>query len=421
MRQLGDGRDVGDCQEWVGGCLHPDRGGFPGPDHRLHRCGIREICGHGRYTPSLVDSGEEPERATVSVGRNHEVAAGRRDRPQQRVLGCQSAGKRQAVASALQRCHALLQRRPGGIGGTRVFMAATRGSHAVLHKGGGGIDGRHDGAESRVRVLPGMDCAGREAGLGGHDGEPTRVGWGSSEDGNRFVGGERSVTRRVSAYRERRRETGTMLFTSRKSSMIEPDQALRGRDRSVLVNPTFHDIFGIPVQKVPEGSKVAYFGLGCSWGAEKMFWQTHGVSNTAVGYAGGYTPNPTYQEVCSARTGHTEAVKVCYDPRKISYEQLLKIFFENHDPTQGMRQGNDVGTQYRSSIYTTTGEQAAAAERIRDEFQTEFKRAGYGAITTEIRPAPEFYYAEDYHQQYMDKNPRGYCPIHATGVTCNVS
>ena len=145
-----------------------------------------------------------------------------------------------------------------------------------------------------------------------------------------------------------------MLFTSKKSTMIAPDAALRGRERSVLVNPTFHDIFGIPVQRVPEGSEVAYFGLGCFWGAEKLFWQTPGVTNTAAGYAGGFTPNPTYEEVCSARTGHTEAVKVCYDPNKISYEQLLKIFFENHDPTQGMRQGNDVGTQYRSSIYTTT-------------------------------------------------------------------
>ena len=166
---------------------------------------------------------------------------------------------------------------------------------------------------------------------------------------------------------------------------------------------------------------MAYFGLGCFWGAEKLFWQTPGVTNTAAGYAGGYTPNPTYEEVCSARTGHTEAVKVCYDPNKISYEQLLKIFFENHDPTQGMRQGNDVGTQYRSSIYTTTPEQAAAAERIRDEFQVAFSRAGFRTITTEIKPAPEFYYAEDYHQQYLDKNPRGYCPIHATGVTCNVN
>src|SRR5688500_1015853 len=175
-----------------------------------------------------------------------------------------------------------------------------------------------------------------------------------------------------------------MLFSRTKTTLVVLEKALPGRSSTNLVNPTFHDIFGIPVQKVPEGSEVAYFGFGCFWGAEKLFWQTPGVTNTAVGYAGGYTPNPTYQEVCSARTGHTEAVKVCYDPRKISYEQLLKIFFEDHDPTQGMRQGNDVGTQYRSAIYTTTPEQAAAAERIREEFQTEFKRAGYGAITTEI-------------------------------------
>ena len=148
-----------------------------------------------------------------------------------------------------------------------------------------------------------------------------------------------------------------MFFSRSKSSLVEPDQALRGRESSILVNPTFHDIFGIPVQKVPEGSEVAYFALGCFWGAEKLFWQTPGVTNTAVGYAGGFTPNPTYEEVCSARTGHTEIVKVCYDPNKISYEKLLKIFFENHDPTQGMRQGNDVGTQYRSAIYATTPEQ----------------------------------------------------------------
>ena len=145
------------------------------------------------------------------------------------------------------------------------------------------------------------------------------------------------------------------------------------------------------------------------------------MTNTAVGYAGGYTPNPTYEEVCSARTGHTEIVKVSYDPAKTSFEKLLKVFFENHDPTQGMRQGNDVGTQYRSAIYATTPEQLATAERVRDEFQTEFSRAGYGRITTEIKSAPDFYYAEDYHQQYLDKNPRGYCPIHATGVTCNPS
>src|SRR3954449_7995165 len=181
-----------------------------------------------------------------------------------------------------------------------------------------------------------------------------------------------------------------MLFSRMKTTLIEPEQALRGRERSVLVNPTFHDVFGIPVQQVPEGSEVAYLALGCFWGAEKVFWQTPGVTNTAVGYAGGYTPNPTYEEVCSARTGHTEIVKVCYDPAKVSYEQLLKIFFENHDPTQGMRQGNDVGTQYRSAIYTTTDEQLEAAKNVRDNFQVEFARAGYGDITTEIMSAPDF-------------------------------
>ena len=152
-----------------------------------------------------------------------------------------------------------------------------------------------------------------------------------------------------------------MFFSRSKSTLVEPERALRGRSSSVLVNPTFHDIFGIPVQKVPDGSEVAYFAIGCFWGAEKLFWQTPGVTNTAVGYAGGYTPNPTYEEVCSARTGHTEIVKVSYDPAKVSYEQLLKIFFENHDPTQGMRQGNDVGTQYRSAIYATSDEQLETA------------------------------------------------------------
>jgi peptide-methionine (S)-S-oxide reductase len=210
-----------------------------------------------------------------------------------------------------------------------------------------------------------------------------------------------------------------MLFSRMKSTMVEPEQALRGRDRSVLVNPTFHEIFGIPVQQVPTGSEVVYLALGCFWGAEKLYWQAPGVTNTAVGYQGGYTPNPSYEEVCSARTGHTEIVKVSYDPAKTSFEQLLKIFFENHDPTQGYRQGNDVGTQYRSAIYTTTPEQLATAERVRDEYQVEFTRAGYRQITTEIKPAPDFYYAEDYHQQYLDKNPFGYCPVHATGVTCN--
>jgi len=210
-----------------------------------------------------------------------------------------------------------------------------------------------------------------------------------------------------------------MFFTKMKSTLIEPEQALRGRGRSVLVEPTFHDVFGIPVQQVPPGSEVAYLALGCFWGAEKLYWNTPGVTNTAVGYAGGYTPNPTYEEVCSTRTGHTEIVKVSYDPQKISYEGLLKVFFENHNPTQGMRQGNDVGTQYRSAIYTTSEEQLAVAQRVRDDFQVQFTRAGFGQITTELKTAPDFFYAEDYHQQYLDKNPFGYCPVHATGVTCN--
>jgi peptide-methionine (S)-S-oxide reductase len=186
-----------------------------------------------------------------------------------------------------------------------------------------------------------------------------------------------------------------MLFSRMKSTLVEP------------------------VQKVPEGSEVAYFALGCFWGAEKLFWNAPGVTNTAAGYAGGFTPNPTYDEVCSARTGHTEIVKVSYDPKKTSFEQLLKIFFENHDPTQGMRQGSDVGTQYRSAIYTTTPEQLATVERVRDQYQQEFTRSGFGRITSEIKPIGDFYYAEDYHQQYLEKNPRGYCPVHATGVTCN--
>ena len=210
-----------------------------------------------------------------------------------------------------------------------------------------------------------------------------------------------------------------MFFSKMKSTLVEPEQALRGRDRSVLADPTYHEIFGIPVQQVPEGSEVVYLALGCFWGAEKLYWNAPGVTNTAAGYQGGYTPNPSYEEVCSARTGHTEIVKVSYDPKKTSFEALLKIFFENHDPTQGMRQGNDVGTQYRSAIYTTTPEQLATAERVRDEYQTQFTRSGYGRITSELKPAPEFFYAEDYHQQYLDKNPSGYCPVHATGVTCN--
>ena len=200
-----------------------------------------------------------------------------------------------------------------------------------------------------------------------------------------------------------------MLFSRMKTTLIAPEQALAGRGRSVLVNPTFHDVFGIPVQKVPAGSEVAYFALGCFWGAEKLYWNAPGVTNTAAGYQGGYTPNPSYEEVCSGRTGHTEAIRVVFDPAVVSYADLLKKFFEIHDPTQGMRQGNDVGTQYRSGVYATTDEQLAAAQASRDRYQQALTAAGRGEISTEIVPAPDFYYAEDYHQQYLAKNPHGYC------------
>jgi peptide-methionine (S)-S-oxide reductase len=174
------------------------------------------------------------------------------------------------------------------------------------------------------------------------------------------------------------------------------------------------------VQKVPEGSEVAYFALGCFWGAEKLFWNTPGVTNTAVGYAGGFTPNPTYEEVCSGRTGHNEVVRVVFDPSRVSYEALLRVFWENHDPTQGMRQGNDVGTQYRSGIYVHDAAQRRAAEASRDAYQQRLAARGYGAITTEILDAPAFYHAEDYHQQYLAKNPGGYCGMGGTGVSCPI-
>ncbi|HQP20228.1 MAG TPA: peptide-methionine (S)-S-oxide reductase MsrA, partial [Phenylobacterium sp.] len=170
----------------------------------------------------------------------------------------------------------------------------------------------------------------------------------------------------------------------------------------------------------PEGLELAQFAMGCFWGVERKFWQVPGVWVTAVGYVNGYTPNPTYEEVCSGRTGHTEAVLVVYDPAQVTYADLLKVFWENHDPTQGMRQGNDIGTQYRSGIYAYSPEQKAAAEASRDAFQAALKARGYGAITTEIGDAPEFYFAEDYHQQYLAKNPGGYCGIGGTGVTCPI-
>ncbi len=198
------------------------------------------------------------------------------------------------------------------------------------------------------------------------------------------------------------------------------ETALPGRSEKMPV-PATHHVHGTRLEApFPEGLERAMFALGCFWGAERKFWQVPGVYTTAVGYAGGYTPNPTYREVCSGATGHAEVVLVVFDPRKVSYSELVKIFWETHDPTQGMRQGNDVGTQYRSGIYYYNDEQREAAERSRDAYQRELSDAGYGTITTEILPAPEFYYAEDYHQQYLSKNPGGYCGIGGTGVSCPV-
>jgi peptide-methionine (S)-S-oxide reductase len=206
------------------------------------------------------------------------------------------------------------------------------------------------------------------------------------------------------------------LFTG-KSQMPSPPDALAGRSQAMEV-PATHYVNGRRiVPPFPAGLEEAIFALGCFWGAEKHFWELPGVYSTAVGYAGGYTPNPTYKEVCSGRTGHAEVVRVIYDPAKISYAQLLKEFWENHDPTQGMRQGNDMGTQYRSAIYVLNDEQRRAAEESKRAFQERLAAAGFGPITTEIREAPPLYYAEDYHQQYLAKNPDGYCPDHSCGVS----
>ena len=203
---------------------------------------------------------------------------------------------------------------------------------------------------------------------------------------------------------------------SRPQTLPSPSEALPGRSTPIM-QPGIHRVLGTPIAGPwPDGTQVAVFGLGCFWGDEKDFWQVPGVVSTAVGYAGGATPNPTYEEVCSNRTGHAEVVQVAFDPTKVSYAQLLKVFWEAHDPTQGMRQGNDVGTSYRSIILATSDEQRHAAEASRDAFQERLTAAGYGTITTEIRDLDAFYYAEDYHQQYLDKNPRGYCPNHSTGV-----
>ncbi len=209
------------------------------------------------------------------------------------------------------------------------------------------------------------------------------------------------------------------LFKDR-TKLIDSERALPGRD-SEMPLPERHAVLGTPLRPpFPEGIETAIFGMGCFWGAERGFWQLPGVYTTAAGYAGGSTPNPTYEEVCSGSTGHTEAVLVAYDPQKISYEELLKAFWEGHDPTQGMRQGNDVGTQYRSAIYWTDEAQRTAAEASREMYAQRLRDEGYGEITTEIATAGPFYYAEDYHQQYLQKNPGGYCPVHSTGVSCPI-
>jgi peptide-methionine (S)-S-oxide reductase len=214
------------------------------------------------------------------------------------------------------------------------------------------------------------------------------------------------------------------MFFSTRSKMTLPsaEDALQGRTDAMPV-PATHEVLGTPLTPpFPEGIEVAYFGLGCFWGAERAFWTLPGVYTTAVGYQGGLTPNPTYDEVCSGRTGHTEAVLVAFDPTKISYEELLKAFWEAHDPTQGMRQGNDVGTQYRSAIYTVGEEQAREAELSRRRYDDALAKAGKGQISTEIAPAGEFFYAEGYHQQYLapTKNPNGYCGLGGTGVSCPI-
>jgi peptide-methionine (S)-S-oxide reductase len=210
------------------------------------------------------------------------------------------------------------------------------------------------------------------------------------------------------------------LLFGDKTKMVEAADALPGRSETMPV-PARHEVLGTPIAPpFPDGLETAIFGMGCFWGAERVFWQAPGVYTTAVGYAGGYTPNPSYEEVCSGQTGHTEVVLVVFDPAKTSFEEMLRLFWENHDPTQGMRQGNDVGTQYRSLILAATPAQREAAERSRAAFQQELAAHGYGEITTEIADGDTFFYAEPYHQQYLAKNPNGYCGLGGTGVSCPV-
>jgi peptide-methionine (S)-S-oxide reductase len=211
-----------------------------------------------------------------------------------------------------------------------------------------------------------------------------------------------------------------MLFSSRKTQMIDPARALPGRDAPMPI-PARHEVLGTPLAPpFPEGFEQIVVGMGCFWGAERVFWQAEGMYTTAAGYAGGYTPNPSYEEVCSAGTGHAEVVLAVFDPSVTSYDAMLRLFWENHDPTQGMRQGNDVGTQYRSGIYWQTDAQRDAAIASRATYQQQLTAAGYGEITTEIEKAGPFYYAEDYHQQYVAKNPNGYCGLGGTGVSCPI-
>ena len=211
-----------------------------------------------------------------------------------------------------------------------------------------------------------------------------------------------------------------MLFGRKKTQLPTADEALPGRPEAVPV-PERHYVNGAPlVPPFADGTEVVLFGMGCFWGAERIMWETPGVVSTAVGYAGGYTPNATYEEVCSGLTGHNEVVLVAFDPARISFEQLARVFWEGHDPTQGMRQGNDLGTQYRSGIYVFSDEQRAVAEATRDRYSAQLEAAGYGPITTEIVDTPTFYYAEHYHQQYLARNPNGYCGIGGTGVSCPV-
>src|SRR5688500_10009954 len=210
-------------------------------------------------------------------------------------------------------------------------------------------------------------------------------------------------------------------FPKHRPAMIAPADALPGRDSPAFTVPDRHAVLGTSIKPpFPDGMESAVFGLGCFWGAERLFWSLDGVHTTAVGYAGGYTPNPTYEEVCSARTGHAEVVLVVFDPKKIGYGELLKVFFEEHDPTQGMRQGNDVGTQYRSAIYYTNDDHKLVAEMALNEYEAALGQRGLGSITTEVAQAGEFYYAEDYHQQYLHKVPNGYCGLKGTGVTCPI-